>query len=519
VLGAIFTALVAAIGLVTPVMAGSGPTRLFDADVSPRTAGPDDSVTFIVSFRNREGSPADWVRVRVAGDVHDMTALDDDPDWKREVRFRWRGELPVGSHDVVFEGMSRDRFEDSLDGGTVTIEPPPTPEPTPKPTPKPTPDPTPEPTPRPTPEPTPRPTPRPTAEPTPRPSPSPTPRPTPDPTADATADPTTDPTPAPTSDPTGGPTLTPGVAAPLGPSQSALPSALPSSVPSATPEASDAVTAAVVPPEPGSAEGGGQGGSSGAGSGGSDPGRGDPLDALVASIGTLGFGRPDGLPLSVAATMAATTTLVGTTMAFSLFGKRRRDGDPPAPDDVLAASAASGLAVATSTLVGTPPGAVGAAGSTMSPVLEGEMALPRWRRPSLLEARKTDPMRDATVAPRLTFDHGLVGPLDGRERRYIRYNVVRLLDVPDEIRGSEVGFLDQGDEVQLLEKRGVYWLVLCPDGRQGWIHKMTLGDPVGEPTAPDAPMATMPIDADTWTMGEDIDQDVMAAFLEQRRRA
>ena len=109
-----------------------------------------------------------------------------------------------------------------------------------------------------------------------------------------------------------------------------------------------------------------------------------------------------------------------------------------------------------------------------------EALLPRWRRPSLLQARKADPIRDATPAPRLTFDHGLVGPLDGHERRLIRYRVVRLLDTPDELRGAEIGYLDQGDEVQLLEKYGVYWLVLCPDGRQGWVHKMTLGEVVDE---------------------------------------
>jgi hypothetical protein len=145
--------------------------------------------------------------------------------------------------------------------------------------------------------------------------------------------------------------------------------------------------------------------------------------------------------------------------------------------------------------------------------------MPRWRRPSLLEARKADPVRDATPAPRLSFDHGLVGPLDGRERRLIRYNLVRLLDQPDEIRGAEIGFLDNGDEVQLLERRGVYWLVLCPDGRQGWIHKMTLGDVVEDrPRTPTSATATMPIDAETWTMGEDVDGDVLAAYLESRRR-
>jgi SH3-like domain-containing protein len=98
--------------------------------------------------------------------------------------------------------------------------------------------------------------------------------------------------------------------------------------------------------------------------------------------------------------------------------------------------------------------------------------------------------------------------------------VVRLLDSPDELRGAEIGYLDRGDEVQLLEKYGAYWLVLCPDGRQGWLHKMTLGDNLdAEDPAPDVPVATMPSAPETWTMGEsDTDSDVFEAYLESRRR-
>ena len=65
----------------------------------------------------------------------------------------------------------------------------------------------------------------------------------------------------------------------------------------------------------------------------------------------------------------------------------------------------------------------------------------------------------------------------------------------------------------------MYWLVLCPDGRQGWIHKMTLGEVVGEAAGPSPPTATMPIAAETWTMGDDVDGDVLTAYLESRRRA
>jgi hypothetical protein len=224
--------------------------------------------------------------------------------------------------------------------------------------------------------------------------------------------------------------------------------------------------------------------------------------------------------MGLVATLVTTSGIVGATLAFGLFGKRRRDGEQPAPDDVLAHNASSPLAVAAAASYAdrsAPGGQSGVAVANAPHPLDAEMAMPRWRRPSLLEARKADPIRDATEAPRLTFDHGLVGPIDGRERRLIRYNLVRLLDIPDELRGTELAFLDQGDEVQLLEKRGAYWLVLCPDGRQGWIHKMTLGDVIGEAPVQSTPTATMPIAADTWTMGDDVDGDVLRAYMESRR--
>jgi hypothetical protein len=257
--------------------------------------------------------------------------------------------------------------------------------------------------------------------------------------------------------------------------------------------------------------GGGSSGPAGEGPG--------PWAALATGIDLLTDGRPT-VPLGLVATLVTTSGVVGATLAFGFFGKRRRDGEPPATDDVLSHAAAAPLAVAgaASYAARSGEGPSSAAVANAPNPADAEMAMPRWRRPSLLEARKADPIRDATEAPRLTFDHGLVGPIDGRERRLIRYNLVRLLDVPDELRGTELAFLDQGDEVQLLEKRGAYWMVLCPDGRQGWIHKMTLGEVVGNPPVQSTPTATMPIAADTWTMGDNVDGDVLAAYLESRRR-
>jgi hypothetical protein len=100
------------------------------------------------------------------------------------------------------------------------------------------------------------------------------------------------------------------------------------------------------------------------------------------------------------------------------------------------------------------------------------------------------------------------------ERRLIRYRLVSLLDLPDEVRGTEISVLDEGDEVVLLEKRGTYWRVLCPDGRQGWLHKMTLGDVVIDPSTQAG---------DSWTSGDSGPQpgsfeDILRAYTEQRQQ-
>ena len=150
--------------------------------------------------------------------------------------------------------------------------------------------------------------------------------------------------------------------------------------------------------------------------------------------------------------------VAGMAGAFMFFGKRGHDDD-----EAEEGRRAAGAAYATE---------AGADASTVD-----ESLLPRWRRPSLQQVRRTDPLRAAEAAPCLSFEAAGVRPLENYERRQIGYRLVRLLDSPDELRSREIGILDQGDEVQLLSRHGVYWLVLCPDGRQGWVHRMTLADP------------------------------------------
>ena len=486
------------------ISGAQGITTLSSATVSPRNGTTATTIVITVVYQNANGSRADYVIARVGQSDKEMTR-DPGGAWGSGVTFRWSGTLPVGSHAVIVTARAKDKSDYSRVAGTVAIAPVPTP------------------------------TPRPTATPAPTPTatPIPTPKSTARPTAPLTAPPTATPTPIPTETAT-----TPG----------AIPSA-PGATPEPTPTPTPAVTPSPGPSDPLiTAAGGGMTpdtngtpgdgttgttgttGPAGGAPGGDLPGSWGPVASLMALAGLQGRTFPG---LSLAPTLVTTTAAVVVTMGFGLFGRRRREADDDERDRALAAAAGLGIGVLPRELAGAAvatgdldvaealaAAAAARAAGAIDDAGHTELDMPRWRRPSLLQARKTDPIRDDTPAPRLTFDRGLVGPLDGRERRVVRYRVVRLLDSPDELRGAELGYLDRGDEVQLLEKSGAYWLVLCPDGQQGWLHKMTLGDIIDEPSpASDGPIATMPIAAESWTMGEDgVDGDAFGSYLESRRR-
>lgn len=528
ILGAFATVLVLLLALAVPAGAVEGPTKLFDASASPRTGTPTTTIEFAVTYRNREGSAPEFVRVLIDGIPHRMAG--DGTDWKKGVVHRFAMKLPVGVHKIAFEATDTRKFSGAADGGTVTIKappPPPTPAPTPKPTPAPTSKPAPDSTPAPTPDATPAPTPKPT--------PAATPRPTPATTPAATSAPT--PTPAATA-PIGGGTSTgtgtdgsdgmggTGSGAGSGGSRGGGDPSNGSggglgnpdqhtgsggSDPSGAegPGSGIASTGGGSSAAGGSSAGGagaaGSGGASAGSAGSTEAGSGAGWGALAAAFGTNGLGSSSPF-LPLMPMLVGTTGAVAMAMAFAIFGKKRRDGEPPAPDEVLQAQAARGSAVASSgDLVR------GVVRNTHVPApLDVEASMPRWRRPSLLEARKADPAKSVATPQRMSFGDSRVEPVQGYERRIIRYRVVRLLDAPDELRSGDIGQLDQGDEVQLIERSGAYWLVLCPDGRQGWLHKMTLGDVVNDQPSPTA--------VEAWG-GSEVDSDVLEAFLAARARA
>jgi hypothetical protein len=538
-LAALWAALLIAFGLVVPVLAVEGPTKLFDPSTSPTSGLPTTTIHFAVSYRNREGSPADRVVVIIDGVAHEMTGAGS--TWKQGVRLTWSTTLPVGVHTVSFEAADARKFSDQIAGASVTITAPPSPSPTP--TAKATPTPTPKP--EPTATPAPKPTPTPASTPTTTATPAPTRSPAPGPTASPTSSPSSgggsgalgDPGGSGGTTPDGSGATTPGDSSGWGGtsgtggsdistrggsdgsggSRGAVPGGMDGSGggdrawgdggggraggANVAPEGGSTAQISNADPDGGGIGGGVSDATSGGGS--NDSGivsSGPGWGGLARALELLGISKPPAI--TAIPMLVGTSGAVSMAFAFAIFGKKRRDGQPPAPDEVLQANAARGHD-------DVPRGDAATAvvrGPAVPPPADAEAGMPRWRRPSLLAARKADPARYVATTPKQSFDGGPVGALDGHERRIIRYRVVRLLDAPDELRSAEIGQLDQGDEVQLLERSGTYWLVLCPDGRQGWLHKMTLGELVSEAAAANPRTS-------------DVDDDVLSAFIQARARA
>lgn len=124
--------------------------------------------------------------------------------------------------------------------------------------------------------------------------------------------------------------------------------------------------------------------------------------------------------------------------------------------------------------------------------VDPEANMPRWRRPSLLEARRADPSRmEPTHRMPMTFSD-VSAELD---LRVVRYAVVPVLDRPDEVLGLRLTDLGAGDEVRVLGTSGAYTEILCPNGDQGWVHRTTLGQRGGD-SLPGAQRLAMPPEAD-----------------------
>lgn len=70
-------------------------------------------------------------------------------------------------------------------------------------------------------------------------------------------------------------------------------------------------------------------------------------------------------------------------------------------------------------------------------------------------------------------------PKKGVERAKVGYRLVRISSEPDATRSVELGRLDRGDEVEILESHEGFLRVRTPDDITGWILRHTI---VGAPT-------------------------------------
>jgi hypothetical protein len=201
---------------------------------------------------------------------------------------------------------------------------------------------------------------------------------------------------------------------------------------------------------------------------------GGAIARLLVMGGVMGMVLVGAVYAGLATTTAIALGIVGAGVV-GLLGVARRPR-------VLKLSAAEQIAamMAPAAPAPQPRPSIGTKQEVMAPQeatpVDPESNMPRWRRPSLLAARHSDPARDIAVH-RMPMTFSDISA--GLDLRVVRYAVVPVLDRPDEVLGLQVGDLASGDEVQVVNTSGAYIEVLCPNGDQGWVHRTTLGQKGG----------------------------------------
>jgi hypothetical protein len=201
------------------------------------------------------------------------------------------------------------------------------------------------------------------------------------------------------------------------------------------------------------------------------------MQGLIRAFGRLlvmGLVMAAVLVAAVIAGVGATTAIaLGIVLAgiVGLIGVGRRPR-PGAPVEQMAAINATLVAAAATQRMQESTAIDAMAPPLAQTPSDPEANMPRWRRPSLLEARRADPSRQAPVS-RITMrfidERG-----DSPDLRIVRYAVVPLLDRPDEVLGVRVADLESGDEVLSVGAQGSFVEVTCPNGDHGWVHRTTL---------------------------------------------
>ena len=148
--------------------------------------------------------------------------------------------------------------------------------------------------------------------------------------------------------------------------------------------------------------------------------------------------------------MVWSITTSGGVLLFLLLLRRSKD-----EDDRLVAE---GLAVA----------------AAAAPALAPEVGPMRSVDPT-----PTRPVGRATMLPPVPPRTFAKPPAKDAERAKIAYRRVRISSRPDAVRSRELGRLDRGDEVEIVDSYEGFLQVRTPDGITGWIPRHTI---VGAPT-------------------------------------
>ena len=187
------------------------------------------------------------------------------------------------------------------------------------------------------------------------------------------------------------------------------------------------------------------------------------LAAVLALASFAGLGTTMALALGILS--AGVVGIVSVTM--------RRPQKPSAADEIAAIMAPEHARNAAAKALANPE--VATAVEAMAPTdareVDPEANMPRWRRPSLLEARRSDYSRQVAARIPMRFTDDQIYQFDVR---IVRYAVVPLMDRPDELTGLRIADLEAGDEVQVLSTEGAFLDIHCPNGERGFVHRTTL---------------------------------------------
>jgi hypothetical protein len=184
-----------------------------------------------------------------------------------------------------------------------------------------------------------------------------------------------------------------------------------------------------------------------------------------------GFGGDPGLG-GILPILLLPVAAVGGGILIAAYRRRRRDDEAPANGAAAGAVAAAEVAPAL-TESGDAPLADPAIEEDLEPIDE-DAPLKKTRRASKKLAAGT--AMAAAAAERRTFEEP---PKKGVSRAKVGYRRVRISSEPDAVRSTELGRLDRGDEVEILESYEGFLQVRTPDNIVGWILRHTI---VGAPT-------------------------------------